>query len=323
MPITPALLQPGDELRVIAPSRTWPCLKQDRLGLESAALAVERVESLGLNVTFGEHIHERDADDSTTVEHRVADLHAAFEDPKVRGIITVIGGFNANQLLDFIDYDLVRAHPKFFCGYSDITALQGALLAKADLVTFYGPHISTFGMRDGIEYTLDSLRQALFGGPHTLRPSTHWADDLWFLDQDARNPIPNPGFEVINPGTAEGPLIGGHLSTLHLLQGTPYAPDLDGAVLLLEDTRGPQEFDRVLQSILHTGAQPAALLIGRAPKSAAITTEHLRRIARRPQLRPIPIVSGLDVGHTTPHACLPLGARVRVEAAESAAIHVG
>ncbi len=321
----PPLLQPGDELRVIAPSRTWPCLKGSRVGIESAALAVERLESLGLNVTFGEHIEERDAQDSTTIEHRVADLHAAFADPKVRGIITVIGGFNANQLLDSIDYDLVRANPTVFCGYSDITVLNAAFLAKADLVTFYGPHISTFGMRDGIDYTLDSFQRALFArDPFTLRPSSHWSDDLWFLDQDTREHIPNPGLRVINPGSADAPLIGGHLSTLHLLQGTPYLPDLDGAAWLIEDTAGPDEFERVLQSILHSGVEPAALLVGRAPKSATISDEDLRRIVSlQPQLQGIPVVSGLDVGHTTPHACLPIGGRVRIEAVAEAAIRIG
>ena len=313
-----ALLRPGDTLRVVAPSRSWSTIKNTPVELESAAMAIRRLESLGLTVTFGDAIEEQDLWGAASVDRRIADLHAAFADPDVHGIITVIGGWNANQILDGLDWDLIRANPKPVCGYSDITALHGALWAKTGMPSLYGPHISTFGMRDGIEYTLQGLRTALFEPAFTLEPSAHWSDDAWFLDQDDRVHRPNPGWTVINPGDAEGIALGGHLTTLHLLQGTPYMPDLDGAVLFVEDTRGIQDFDRVLQSILHSGVRPAALLVGRSPLRAPQDPDELRRVvALRPQLRAIPVVAGLDVGHTTPHATIPIGAPARVSASGS------
>jgi muramoyltetrapeptide carboxypeptidase LdcA involved in peptidoglycan recycling len=103
-------------------------------------LASQRLMALGLEVSFGEHVEVRDDFSSSPVEARLADLHAAFADPKVDGILTVIGGFNSNQLLAGIDYELVAAHPKVLCGFSDITVLSNALYARTELVGYSGPH---------------------------------------------------------------------------------------------------------------------------------------------------------------------------------------
>lgn len=92
----------------------------------------------------------------------MADLHAAFADPEVAGILTVIGGYNSNQLLPHLDFGLIAANPKVLCGYSDITALQNALLARTGLVTYSGPHWSTFGMRDHLDETVAWVRRPLF-----------------------------------------------------------------------------------------------------------------------------------------------------------------
>ena len=115
---------------------------------DHTAIIEERFERLGLRLGYGEHVGVRDDFDSSPVADRVADLHAAFADPDVAAILTVIGGFNSNELLPYLDWDLIAAHPKVFCGYSDITALQNAILARTGLVTYSGPHWSAFGMRD-------------------------------------------------------------------------------------------------------------------------------------------------------------------------------
>src|SRR5688572_25111460 len=106
-PVIPPKLRPGDEVRVVAPSRSLTVIPGDQL-----AIAPERLASLGLRVSYGKHVRERDDFASSSVASRVADLHDAFVDPAVRGVMTIIGGFNANQLLRSIDWELVAAHPK-------------------------------------------------------------------------------------------------------------------------------------------------------------------------------------------------------------------
>ena len=116
----PAKLKKGDEVRVIAPSRSMVILGED-----CKKIATERLEALGLKVTFGKYVMEADSDYlCTSVEHRVEDLNEAFKDKNVKAILTVIGGFNSNQMLDYIDYEAIKENPKIFCGFSDITALS-------------------------------------------------------------------------------------------------------------------------------------------------------------------------------------------------------
>ena len=141
-PVIPPKLRPGDEIRVIAPSRSLSVIPDDQ-----HAIATERMAELGLRVSFGRRVRQQDEFSSSPVASRVADLHEAFADPGVRGVLTIIGGFNANQILRTLDWDLIAAQPKVLCGYSDITALQNAMLARANLVTYSGPHFSTFSMR--------------------------------------------------------------------------------------------------------------------------------------------------------------------------------
>ncbi|MGV8910393.1 MAG: LD-carboxypeptidase, partial [Propionicimonas sp.] len=133
----PHRLGPGSHLRVIAPARSRALVLEN----DHSHIAEARLQGLGLTVSYGTHVDERDRYDSSSVESRLADLHEAFADPQVDGILTVIGGFNSNELLPRTDYDLISANPKVLCGYSDITALQNAILAKTGLVTYssHGP----------------------------------------------------------------------------------------------------------------------------------------------------------------------------------------
>lgn len=322
LPTIPRRLRPGDRVRVIAPSRTLTCIEEGSpIGPQSTALAIQRLEELGLRVEFGRHLRGHYPLDNAPRAGRLDDLHEAFADPGVAAILTVIGGFNANGLLPDIDWELIRAHPKVLCGYSDISALQNAMLARADMVSWSGPHFSTFGMRDGLEFTLAAFRRALFEeGPYDLPVSPTWSDDPWFLDQDARTFHPNPGPWVIQPGEAEGQIVGANLSTFHLLMGTPYKPDLNGALLFIEAVVGPPTFARMLQGVLQ---QPDAqgirgLVIGRFQPGFGMTPELLWHILQdMPQLAGLPIVAGLDFGHTTPHLTLPIGGQARLEAGEA------
>ncbi|WP_369371304.1 S66 peptidase family protein [Promicromonospora sp. Populi] len=307
--IVPPKLRPGDTVRVVAPSRSRTLIMEN----DNTRWMDERFAAMGLTLTFGEHVDEDDQFRSSSIEHRVADLHAAFADPTVAGIITVIGGFNSNELLPHLDFDLIAANPKVFCGYSDITALQNAILARTGLVTYSGPHWSSWGMRDHFEPTGDWFRAAVTAdAPIAVEPSRAWTDDAWYADQDDRTPVPNEGWWSLRPGQASGRIVGGNLCTLNLLQGTANMPSLDGALLFLEDDfeSDAAHVARNLTSLLQ---QPDAdgvtgLVVGRFQSSSAVTREALDEIvARQPALRGKPVLAGVDFGHTSPLLTFPVG----------------
>ena len=317
MTTIPPKLRPGDTVRVIAPSRSRAMVNEH----DHSALIEQRLNALGLTVGYGAHVDERDAFDSSAIMSRVDDLHAAFADPQVAAILTVIGGFNSNELLPHLDWDLIAANPKVFCGYSDITALQNAILARADLVTYSGPHWSSFGMRDHFEQTQEWFVRALFDDePLVVQAAPNWTDDLWFLDQDDRHPRATDGWWQLSPGTASGRVVGGNLCTLNLLQGTANMPSLDGALLLLEDDSlsDASTFARDLTSLLQ---QPGAtgvngLAIGRFQQASGMTRELLTEIvARQPALDGRPVLANVDFGHTFPLATIPIGGDVELDAA--------
>jgi muramoyltetrapeptide carboxypeptidase len=311
----PAPLRPGDEVRVVAPARSRALvLEPDR-----TALIEQRFADLGLKLCYGNHVDEFDDFTSSPIASRVADLHDAFADPAVRGILTVIGGFNSNELLPHLDWDLIARNPKMFCGYSDITALQNAILARTGLITYTGPHWSTFGMRDHFEQTLAWFRHAALGSdPYEIEPANFWTDDLWFLDQDNRTPEPTTGWWPLQPGTAQGRLVGGNLCTFNLLQGGPYRPSLTGAVVLVEDDEltNPVQFARDLTSLLQLpdASQMTALIIGRFQRASAVDRPILQQIIeRQPVLAGLPVLANIDIGHTNPLATLPIGGHIEVD----------
>lgn len=136
---------------------------------------------------------------SSSVESRISDLHDAFCDPNVKAIFSVVGGFNSNGLLDSIDYDLIRANPKIFCGFSDITAIATAITSQTGLVTYSGPHFSTWAMQKEFDYNLEYFRKCLVeNAPFSVEHSKSWSDDMWFADQENRGIMPDSGYWTIH-----------------------------------------------------------------------------------------------------------------------------
>jgi muramoyltetrapeptide carboxypeptidase LdcA involved in peptidoglycan recycling len=316
----PQKLKKGDEIRVIAPSRSLGIVPQP-----IRDIAIKRLEEFGFKITFSKHCEEQDDFASSSVESRVADLHEAFADKNVKGILTVIGGFNVNQILSYLDYDLIKNNPKVLCGYSDITALSNAIYRKTGLVTYSGPHFSSFGMLKGIEYTGEYFKKCLtINNPFEILPSSEWSDDMWYLDQENREFVKNTGYLLINVGEVEGKIIGGNLCTLNLLQGTQFMPSLEDAILFLEDDDATGdlfdvEFDRNLQSLIH---QPGfsgvkGIVIGRCQKKGSIGQDKLVKIIKtKKELKNIPVIYGIDFGHTTPVITFPIGGKARLVARE-------
>ena len=315
-----ARLRPGDEVRVVSPAVSLGFIPEDQ-----KSTARERLEGLGLRLSFSRNAEMLDRFDSSPVEARVSDLHEAFADPGVRGMLTTLGGYNSNQLLGYLDYDLIQSNPKILCGFSDITALATTIHARTGLVTYSGPHFTTFGMKRGIDYTREYFERCLMREePFEVPPADHWSDDPWYQDQENRDFVPNPGYEVIHEGEAEGTLLGGHLGTLCLLFGTTFMPDLAGSILLLEDDEEaqPHHFDRELQSLLH---QPGfegvrGIVFGKFQRASNMDQNSLTAIVKsKRELDGLPIVAGASFGHTTPQFTFPIGGYGRLQAGEETA----
>ena len=313
----PSKLKKGDEIRIIAPSRTMKLISE-----EGKKLAEEKLKSLGFKVTYGKNIYESDEFDSSSIKSRVDDLHDAFQDKNVKAILTVIGGFNSNQILRYLDYNLIKKNPKIICGYSDITALNNAIYKKTGLVTYSGPHFSSFGMKKGFDYSLDYFKKCLIEEKEfEIKASKEWSDDKWYLDQEKREFMKNNGFLVINEGKAEGEIIGANLCTFNLLQGTEYMPNFKNNILFIEDDyeSKPHHFDRDLQSLIHLPDfnQIKGIVIGRFQKASEMTNEKLIKIIKtKKELNNIPVIANLDFGHTTPIFTFPIGGKVSISSNE-------
>lgn len=314
-PIAPRPLRPGDHIRVIAPSTTLGIVSD-----ENRTAATRRLEGLGFSVSFGPFVDDIDLLSSASIDKRVADLHEAFADPNIDGILTAIGGYNANDLLPSIDWDLIASNPKVFCGFSDITALTSAITARTGLITFSGQHYSTFAMQQHFERSLDWFTSVVIDRAETvLAASPTWSDDPWYLRQDDRAIEANSGHWVLAPGQATGTIAGGNLCTLNLLHGTEWMPELDRTVLFVEDDLESHTatFARDLASLSH---QPgfdaiAGLVIGRFQRASEMDRNTLAGIVANLGLpASTPVIANVDVGHTDPMATIPIGGHAKVKA---------
>jgi len=306
----PQKLKKGDGIRIITPARTidLPFITE-----EVKTLAQKRLENLGLEVSFGKHIHEKNIFNSSSIEHRLEDLHDAFADPKIKIIQTVLGGFNSNELLPYLDYDLIRKNPKILCGYSDITALENGIFAKTGLITYSGPHFFDFGEQIGFEYTEEYFKKCFFSDEaYEIKSSEKWSYDLWAGVQQNRIFNENKGSFVLNEGAAEGTLLGSNLVTFHSLLGSPYFPSLKNSILFLEEDEEENlySFNRNLTSLtlLSDFKDVKGIIFGRfSPKSEIGFNELKAVISNCPRLKNLPMIGGLDFGHTTPRLTLPIG----------------
>ncbi len=312
-PIYPAKLKLGDEVRVISPSHSLSVVTE-----QTRQIANQRFAAVGLTLSFGKHVEETDVFVSSSVASRLEDLHAAFADPNVKGVMTVLGGFNSNQMLRGIDWELIKANPKVFCGFSDITALNNAIFARTGLVNYSGPHYSTFGMKHYFDYSFEYFKKTVISdAPIDVLPSKEWTDDMWFADQDNRQPVPNVGWLVVHEGRARGRICGGNLGTLNLLHGTEYMPNIDGTIMFIEDYEAvpPHNFDRSLVSLIQ---QPGfsgvkAMVIGRFQKASKMSNDLLLQIIKsKSELNHLPIIANVDFGHTNPMITLPIGGEAEI-----------
>jgi muramoyltetrapeptide carboxypeptidase len=303
--LRPKVLRAGDTVGLITPS-TYVS-DPDRL-----VLAARTLRYFDLNLKMGRNVRKRAGYLAGSVEERLEDLHAMFRDPEVRAVFAIRGGYGSEQLLDRIDYPLIRSNPKIFLGYSDITALHLAIQRQTGLVTFHGPVVlSRFS-----EYTQRSFRKALFSaepmGAVTNPPDT--------------DPLrPAHTLRTIRPGKARGPLTGGNLSMIATTMGTPYEIETKGRILFLEDVgEQPYSIDRMLTQLRLAGKLEAAagIIFGECQdcrprdfqpsfESTFSLGEVLDNILGGLK---VPVLSGLTVGHTDDQATLPLGVAATLDA---------
>ncbi len=311
--IKPKKIVKGAHIRIIAPVRSLSLLSND---IKNEA--THKLEKFGFRLSFGKNVYEKDEFNSSSIESRIEDLHDAFSDNTVDAILTVIGGYNSNQLLQHINYQLIAKNPKIICGFSDVTALANAITTKTGMITYIGPHFSSWAMQHGFEESKENFKKCCMEEKaFDLEPSNEWSDDPWYLDQNKRIFIPNDGYWILNPGHAVGRIVGGNLCTFKLLCGTDYMPNMEDTILLLEDDSEslPHHFDRELQSLIQQfdfqGVR--AILIGRFQKEAKMTKSLLQKIiSTKKELVGIPIIANVDFGHTTPIATMPIGGSLEV-----------
>lgn len=263
-------------------------------GLEKA---VAYFESRGHRVRLAANVHQQTRYLAGTDDARASALQALLEDPGVDAVFAARGGYGCARILDRLDFTRLRGCPKPVVGLSDVTALQLALLACTGLVSYTGFNVAT------------DLRS---GTPDPMTERSLW-------DALAGRPIAVSGLSPLRPGRAEGPLVGGCLSLLVSLMGTPWLPALDGAVLFLEDVHEePYRLDRMLTQLRLAGVlqRAAGIVFGTfqdctAKDPADGTVDDVLREAA--SWTDAPVWMGLPYGHTPSRCVLPVGAHCRVE----------
>ena len=307
-------LRPGSHLRVIAPSRSLQVVSD---AICQASLT--KLQSMGFEVSIGSRARKTGLFATAPPEDRLQDLHEAFSDRGVDGVLSAVGGWRCNDLLSGIDWKVIRNNPKVFCGYSDITVLLNAIWRQTSLVTYSGPHFSSFAMEDLDDYQARAFLDAV--STHDVidvRESPTWSDDVWYEQGKKRSISPSNGWCRIRDGKARGHLIGGNFSTFLLLQGTHYTPTLTGSVLLIEDikTIQPAALRRSLISLtmLPGFADLQGIIFGRFQRASGLDSIAIHELvdSLTGRYQEIPILSDFDAGHTQPIVTLPIGGVVEL-----------
>lgn len=287
-------LLPGARVALIAPSGPLH-------GEHDVATGIENARTFGWETTTGEHVLARYSYFAATDAQRVADFNAALRDDSVDAIWCLRGGYGAMRILDALDYDAMRRHPRPIMGYSDISAFHAAFGRRCELVTYHSPNART----PLTPFARDSFARALAQGGDPCGCA--------------------PGARTIRGGRARGRLAGGNLSLVSSLAGSAYMPDLDGAILVIEDTNeGLYRMDRMLTQLALTGAlrHVAGIAFGYCTGCDMDETPDDGRLSRTLDdvLREladaynIPCIAGIPLGHVDDQWTIPLGAVATLDA---------
>ncbi|WP_045234408.1 S66 family peptidase [Deinococcus pimensis] len=332
--VRPERLRPGDTVAAVCLSSGFVTQVPSRF-----AAGVRQVrDTFGLNVVAApnalrgpEFLYEHP-------EARADDLHWALTNPDVRGVFSVIGGDDSVRLLPYLDLALIGAHPKVFMGFSDTTVTLLAFL-RAGVAAFYGPALLTdLAENGGVRpFVARAVRRALFdaepfaleASPDVSEESTDWGDAA--LQEVPRTFVPSRGWSWLQgERRAEGHLVGGCMEVLDMLVGTPGWPEPDlwnGAVLCLETSEDVPPPAQVGYWLRNYGAQGllgrlSGLMFARprgyTPETTAAVHGWIARVLREFGREDLPVVAGVDFGHTSPQLVLPFGSRAELDPARRA-----
>jgi muramoyltetrapeptide carboxypeptidase len=249
-----------------------------------------------------------------------------FMDPHFKAILCSVGGWNSNGVLDLLDYDAIQGHAKIFMGFSDITAINMAILARSNMVVFHGPTVlPILGEAGGpFEFTVTWMMRALFEcQPLGLLadPGEFTEEKLTWEEDDVRPRSLEPCFgpKTVVCGRTEGRLLGGNLETVLRLIATPYCPDFKGSILFLEEWEGnTAATERDLQCLAMHGVFAAirGLVFGRpfSYRTVSRNRDLFAILKDLGQAFGIPVVMDFAIGHTSPLLTLPVGVQAQLNA---------
>ncbi len=301
--LLPPALNKGDTVGLVSPSSAT----SDRLNLQ---LAREAMEAFGLKVKTGAHYDARHGHLAGTDAERAADLNAMFADKQVKAIVCVRGGSGAARLLPLLDYDRIRTNPKILLGYSDITALHSAIQARTGLVTFHGQ----IGSGTWNRFNADQFERLFF-----KRELMQYQNTVVDADDEL---VPRRNRTLtLRGGTAQGELVGGNLTVLTALAGSPYLPDFTGKILFLEDIEeAPYRIDRMFSTLKLMGAldKIAGFIFGECTDCTpgdgygSLTLDQIFDDYILPLK--IPAYRGAMIGHIREQFIVPVGGKVAMDA---------
>ncbi|MEO6236760.1 MAG: LD-carboxypeptidase [Vicinamibacterales bacterium] len=308
---SPALLRPkrlaqGDTVALVSPANAT-------FNTVDLQIARESLEALGFKVRQGPHMMERHGYLAGADKARAEDINKAFADTSVAAVHAIRGGWGSARLLPYLDYDTIRRNPKVLIGYSDITALLLAIHAKTGLITFHGP----IGLGRWDPYSLEYYRRVLFNGEKVT-----YANKQGISTE--RNALTQVEFrtQTITPGKARGRLLGGNLTVLTTILGSPYLPDWDDAILFCEDVHEDlYRVDRMLTQLKLAGVlgRIKGFVFGGCSECGpgdgnygALTLEEIFA----DHIKPLGVAAwqGAMIGHAQPQWTLPEGAQVEIDA---------
>ena len=298
----PLPLNAGDTVALVSPSKAT----DEPLDLQ---IAVEVMQALGFKVKTGKHLAARRGHLAGTDAERASDINAMFADKEVKAIICLRGGSGAARVLPLLDYDVIRNNPKILLGYSDITALHNAIHAQTGLITFHGPN----GTGSWNSFNADQFRRLFL-----QRELMQYENEL-----DSRDElVPRANRTVtITGGKVQGELIGGNMTVLTALAGSPYLPDFSGKILFLEDVEeAPYRIDRMFSTLKLMGAldKIAGFIFGGCTDCRPsggygwltmdqIFNDHIKPLN-------IPAYRGAMIGHIKQQFIVPVGGKIELDA---------
>lgn len=298
----PKRLKKGDTVRMVAPASAV-------LDRHHVLIAKESFEALGFNVELGEHVFGRHGYLSGTDQQRAEDVNKAFADDSVDAVIAVRGGWGCNRILPLLDYDMIRANNKVLLGYSDITSLMNALYVKTGMVSFHGPN----GFSYWADFQAQQFRDVIMDGKSTTMRN--------YKEKEETLTMMSNRTTTVNSGTAQGVLVGGNLTVLTSLCGTPYFPDLKGKILMLEDVgENIYRIDRFLSQLQLAGHLEgvAGIVFGHCTEcdpGGGFGSFTLHEVFEH-YFKPlgVPTYTGAQFGHIRDNHILPVGHVVELDA---------